>query len=78
MITFIHSAEILKQTLTGVLHIMFTENFFRKHQRSFCSKTAGQQLQEKRLRRYFFFFFHNTIILEDLQVTAFKKTFLFE
>ena len=77
MITFIHSAEILKQTLTGVLHIMFTENFFRKHRRSFCSKTAGQQLQEKRLHRYFFFF-HNTIILEDLQVTAFKKTFLFE
>lgn len=78
MITFIHSAEILKQSLIGVLHIVFSENVFRKHQRSFCSKTAGQQLQEKRLRRYFFFFFHNTIILEDLQVTAFKKTFLFE
>ena len=78
MITFIHSAEILKQTLIGVLHIMFSENVFRKHQRSFCSKTAGQQLQEKRLHRYFFFFFHNTIILEDLQVTAFKRTFLFE
>ena len=76
MITFIHSAEILKQSLIGVLHIVFSENVFRKHQRSFCSKTAGQQLQEKRLHRYFFF--HSTIILEDLQVTAFKKTFLFE
>ena len=57
MITFIHSAEILKQSLIGVLHIVFSENVFRKHQRSFCSKTAGQQLQEKGLRRYFFFFF---------------------